>query len=42
MKVGRTLYWDAIRERFKNDDEANAMLARPQRHPYGTEFVKPW
>lgn len=40
MKLGRTLHWDPIRERFKNDDEANAMLARPQRFPYGTEFVK--
>ena len=41
MKVDRTLYWDPIRERFKNDDEANAMLSRPQRHPYGTVFVTP-
>jgi hypothetical protein len=30
----RTLYWDPLRERFRNDDEANAMLARPQRYPY--------
>ncbi len=35
MKTKRTLYWDPTRERFKNDDEANAMLARPQRWPYG-------
>ncbi|MCP3929360.1 MAG: Gfo/Idh/MocA family oxidoreductase [Bacteroidetes bacterium] len=41
MKLDRKLYWDPIRERFKNDDEANAMLSRPQRYPYGTEFVKP-
>lgn len=41
MKLDRKLYWDPRRERFKNDDEANAMLSRPQRHPYGTEFVKP-
>ena len=34
MKLPRTLYWDPIRERFKNDDEANAMLSRPQRYPY--------
>jgi predicted dehydrogenase len=35
MKTRRTLHWDPIQERFKNDDEANAMLSRPQRWPYG-------
>jgi hypothetical protein len=35
MKTKRKLYWDPIRERFKNDDEANAMLSRPERWPYG-------
>ena len=35
MKLKRKLYWDPIRERFKNDDEANNMLSRPQRAPYG-------
>ena len=34
MKLHRRLYWDPILERFKNDDEANAMLSRPQRPPY--------
>jgi len=34
MKLPRKLYWDPQRERFKNDDEANAMLSRPQRPPY--------
>lgn len=34
MKLDRTLYWDPISERFKNDDEANSMLSRPQRPPY--------
>ncbi|GHT39286.1 oxidoreductase [Bacteroidia bacterium] len=34
MKLNRKLYWDPILERFKNDDEANAMIARPQRPPY--------
>jgi predicted dehydrogenase len=34
MKTKRKLYWDPERERFKNDDEANAMLSRPQRSPY--------
>ena len=39
MKLGgRTLYWDPVRERFKNDDEANAMLSRPQRYPYGPMY----
>jgi myo-inositol 2-dehydrogenase/D-chiro-inositol 1-dehydrogenase len=39
MKLGRKLYWDPEKERFKNDDEANAMLSRPQRTPYGTDYV---
>jgi predicted dehydrogenase len=34
MKTKRKLYWDPVHERFKNDDEANAMLSRPQRWPY--------
>jgi predicted dehydrogenase len=34
MKLKRTLHWDPEKERFKNDDAANAMLARPQRPPY--------
>jgi predicted dehydrogenase len=34
MKTGRTLRWDPVAERFRNDDEANAMLSRPQRWPY--------
>lgn len=34
MKLNRRLYWDPILERFKNDDEANAMIARPHRPPY--------
>lgn len=37
MKLPRTLYWDPVRERFKNDDEANARLSRPQRWPYVIE-----
>src|SRR5258705_3304209 len=35
MKLGRPLTWDAAAERFVNDDEANAMLSRPERAPYG-------
>jgi predicted dehydrogenase len=34
MKTKRTLHWDPVHERFRNDDEANAMLSRPQRWPY--------
>lgn len=34
MVLKRKLYWDAMTERFKNDDEANAMLSRPMRAPY--------
>jgi len=36
MKLGRKLRWDPVQESFLNDDEANAMRARPQRAPYGT------
>ena len=38
MKMRRKLYWDPIRERFKNDDEANAMLSRVQRYPYNIQI----
>ncbi len=31
---GRKLSWDPKKERFNNDDEANAMLARHMRAPY--------
>jgi len=34
MKAKRRLFWDPSKERFKNDDEANALLSRPQRAPY--------
>lgn len=34
MKLKRKVSWDPMKERFKNDDEANAMLARSQRWPY--------
>ena len=39
MKLPRKLYWDPVNERFKNDDEANAMLSRAQRYPWGYEHV---
>lgn len=34
MKLKRKIYWDPVKERFKNDDEANSMLSRAQRWPY--------
>jgi predicted dehydrogenase len=34
LRLGRKLHWDAERERFLDDDDANAMLSRPQRAPY--------
>ena len=34
MKTGRRLRWDPKAERFIGDDEANAMISRPQRKPY--------
>jgi predicted dehydrogenase len=37
MKLGRKLTWDPQKERFVNDEQANGMLSRPQREPYGTE-----
>ncbi len=37
MKLPRKLYWDPSKEKFKNDDEANTMLSRPQRAPWGYE-----
>ena len=36
MKLPRKLYWDPLKERFKNDDEANSMLSRPVRYPWST------
>lgn len=39
MRVKGTLAWDATAERFRNSDEANRMLAREQRAPYGTRAV---
>jgi predicted dehydrogenase len=37
MKLKRKLFWDPLKERFRNDDEANALLSRPQRYPYVIE-----
>jgi len=35
MKLARPLTWDVKTESFVNDAEANAMLSRPERAPYG-------
>lgn len=40
MKLGRRLHWDSSAEKFVNDEEANGLLSRPQRFPYGTAYVK--
>ncbi|MEQ1796570.1 MAG: Gfo/Idh/MocA family oxidoreductase [Lacibacter sp.] len=34
MKLNRKLYWDPVKEQFKNDDEANKLLSRQQRKGY--------
>lgn len=39
MHIPRKLYWDPVNERFKNDDEANATLSRPQRYPWGIKHI---
>jgi hypothetical protein len=39
MKLNRELKWDPQAERYVNDEEANALLSRPQRAPYGTDYV---
>ncbi len=35
MKLKRKVHWDPVKERFRNDDDANSMLSRAQRWPYG-------
>lgn len=40
MKLDRKLTWNPEKEMFVNDEEANSMLSRPQRFPYGTNYVK--
>ncbi len=39
MKLPRKLYWDPLNERFRNDDEANAMLSRSHRYPYKINMI---
>ena len=40
MKLPGILEWDPKAERFLNNDLANSMLSRPQRYPYGTNYIK--
>jgi predicted dehydrogenase len=40
MKVPGILKWNPKTERFVDNDLANSMLSRPQRYPYGTDYVK--
>jgi predicted dehydrogenase len=39
MKTPGKLYWDPKKEMFKDNVEANKLLSRPQRYPYGTNYV---
>lgn len=34
MKLKRKVYWDPEKEQFRNDEEANKMLSRPERQAY--------
>ncbi len=42
MMLGRKLRWDPDAERFLGDDEANAMLSRPQREPWTIKNIDNW
>ncbi len=41
MKLNRELKWDPQAERYvgEGNEQANALLSRPQRSPYGTDYV---
>lgn len=39
MKLPGKLEWDPQKEEFKNNETANSMLSRPQRFPYGTDYI---
>ncbi len=40
MKIPGILKWDPKTEKFIDNDLASSMLSRPQRYPYGTDYVK--
>lgn len=39
MHIGRRLKYDPAKEQFIGDEEANSMLFRTQRKPYGTNYI---
>lgn len=39
MKLNRKLFWDPVKEQFKNDAEATQMLSRPQRKAYEVKEI---
>ena len=39
MKLNRKLNWNPKTEKFINDDEANSMLTRSQRKPFGINYL---
>ncbi len=39
MKLPGKLYWDPKKEQFVKNEQANVMLSRPQRSPYGTNYI---
>jgi len=39
MRIGRKVKYNPAKQQFIGDDEANAMLSRPQRRPYGTSYI---
>jgi predicted dehydrogenase len=39
MKIEGKLHWDPQHERFMDNDRANSLVKRPQRYPYGTNYV---
>ena len=40
MKLNRKLNWNPKTEKFINDVEANRMLTRSQRKPFGVDYIK--
>jgi predicted dehydrogenase len=40
MKIPGALQWDPEKEIFIGNNAANSMLTRPQRYPYGTDYIE--